>query len=67
MSEVETPAEADGDEVSLEREVSVSRYPGRDPVTVRTTEVPGEEQSREQRILAGLRRLAHEGRITPRG
>jgi hypothetical protein len=67
MSEVETRAEADDDEVSFEREVSVSRYPGRDPVTVRTTRVPGDEPSREQRILAGLRRLAHEGRITPRG
>jgi hypothetical protein len=41
----------------------VVRYRDRDPVTVRTTRVPGDEPSREQRILAGLRRLAHEGRI----
>jgi hypothetical protein len=64
MSETETQAEADEGEVSLEREVSVSRYPGRDPVTVRTTVLPGEEPSREVRIRAGLRRLAAEGRIT---
>jgi hypothetical protein len=63
MSKVETRAEAD-DDPSLDREVSVSRYPGRDPVTVRTTRVPGEEPSREERIRAGLRRLAAEGRIT---
>jgi hypothetical protein len=63
MSEVETQAETDDDELSLEREVSVVRYRDCDPVTVRTTEVPGDEPTREQRILAGLRRLAHEGRI----
>jgi len=66
MSEVQTQQEADNEqEGSLDREVSVVPYPGRNPVTVRTTEIPGEERSREQRILAGLRRLAHEGRITP--
>ena len=65
MSEVETQREADEEEGSLERDVSVVPYPSRDPVTVRTTEIPGEERSREQRILAGLRRLAHEARITP--
>ncbi len=67
MSEVESRAETDGDGVSLEREVSVSHYPGRDPVTVRTTRVPGEEPSREKRIRAGLRRFAHEGRPALRG
>jgi hypothetical protein len=64
MSGTETQAEADEGEVSLQREVSVLRYPGRDPVTVRTTEVPGEEPSSEVRMRAGLRRLAAEGRIT---
>jgi hypothetical protein len=56
-------AEADEDEVSLGREVSVSRYPGCAPVTVRTTRLDGEESSREERVLTGLRRLAREGRI----
>jgi hypothetical protein len=67
MPQVESPAETDDAEGSLEREVSVSRYPGRDPVTVRTTHVPGEEPSREERIRAGLHRLAREGRLTSRG
>jgi hypothetical protein len=64
MSRIESPAETDEDELWFEREESVSRYPGCDPVTVRTTRVPGEEPTREERIRAGLRRLAHEGRIT---
>jgi hypothetical protein len=64
MSEVESPAETEEDVVALEGEVTVSRCPGRDPVTVVTTRVPGEEPTREERIRAGLRRLAHEGRIT---
>jgi hypothetical protein len=63
MSEVEMQAEGEENEVSPEREVSVSRYAGRGPVTVRTTRLDGEEPSREERILAGLRRLAQEGRI----
>jgi len=64
MSEVESPAETDGDDVPLEREVTVSRYPGCEAVTVRTTRLPGAEPSREDRIRAGLRRMAQEGRIT---
>jgi hypothetical protein len=64
MSNVESPAETEEDEASLEREVSVSHYPGRDPVTVRTTRLPGEESTREERIRSGLRRLAQEGKIT---
>jgi hypothetical protein len=64
MSNAEARAETVPDEVSLERDVRVSRYPGHDPVIVRTTEVPGEEPSSEERMLAGLRRLAYEGRIT---
>ncbi len=63
MSKVESPAESSEGPDSLDREVSLSRYPGRDPVTVRTTKVPGEERSREDRILAGMRRLASEGRF----
>jgi hypothetical protein len=62
MAEVETQAEAEDDDVALDREVTVSRYADRDPVTVRTTHLDGEEPSREARILAGLRRLAREGR-----
>ena len=64
MSNTEVPAEMDAAEDLLEREVSVSRYPGRDPVTVRTTRVAGEEPSREDRIRAGLRRMVQEGRLT---
>jgi hypothetical protein len=64
MSKVESPAESSEDEDSLHREVSVYRYPGCDPVTVRTARLEGEEPSREQRILAGLHRLAREGRLT---
>jgi hypothetical protein len=64
MSNVESPAETEEEEASLEREVSVLHYPGRDPVTVRTTRLPGEESTREDRIRSGLRRLAQEGKIT---
>jgi hypothetical protein len=63
MSDVEARAEADEDEVSLAREVSVSHYPGCEPVTVRTTRLSGEESSRDERIRAGLRRMVQEGRI----
>jgi hypothetical protein len=62
MSKIET--EADENEDSLEREVSVSHYPGRDPVTVRTTRLSGDEPSRDKRIRAGLRRMVQEGRVT---
>ena len=64
MSNVESVAETEEDEGSLEQEVSVSHYPGRDPVTVRTTRLPGEESTREERIRSGLHRLAQEGKIT---
>ena len=56
-------SEVEADDLSLDREVCTSRYAGRDPVTVRTTHLDGEEPSREARILAGLRRLAREGRV----
>jgi hypothetical protein len=63
MSEVKTRSESDKDDVTDYRERSLYRYPGRVPVTVRTTELDGEEPSREERLRAGLRRLAQEGRI----
>ena len=64
MSKVESPAESTDDEAPLDREITVFRYPGRAPVIVRTAQLQGEEPSREQRIRAGLQRLALEGRIT---
>jgi len=63
MSETKERVETDDEGATLARELSVSRYPGRDPVTVRTTQVPGEDPSPEERMLAGMRRLAQEGRI----
>ena len=63
MSQAEERAKMDDEDATLARKLSVSRYPGRDPVTVRTTQVPGEEPSSEKRMLAGMRRLAQEGRI----
>ena len=68
MSRIEVAEETDQGEDSLEREVSVSRYPGCDPVTVRTTHLDGEEPSREEQTRSGLRRMAQEGPISaPRG
>jgi len=64
MTEVDSPAETEIEEDSLEREVSLSRYPGRKPVTVRTAHLDGEEPSREERIRAGIRRMVQEGRFT---
>ena len=64
MSKVESPAEDNEPEVSVDREVAVFRYAGRAPVIVRTAHLPGEEPSREERIRAGLKRLATEGRVT---
>jgi hypothetical protein len=65
ISEMSEAATAETDDVDLTegREVSLSTYPGREPVTVRTTHLDGEEPTREERIRAGLRRLAREGRI----
>lgn len=63
MSETETRAETHAD-VLRAREVSASRHPGREPVTVRTTCLSGEKPTREERMRAGLHRLALEGRIT---
>jgi hypothetical protein len=63
MSQTEEQAETDDEDATLARVLSESRYPGRVPVTVRTTQLPGEEPTPEERMLAGLRRLAEEGRI----
>jgi hypothetical protein len=65
MSKVQSPSasEATEDDVSPDREVTVFRYPGREPVTVRTVHLQGGEPSREERTRAGLHRLALEGRI----
>ncbi len=62
MSETATAGKDEGDLLD-DREVSLSSYPGREPVTVRTTRLDGEEPTREERIRAGLQRLAREGRI----
>jgi hypothetical protein len=63
MSKLQSPAEAKEDELPLDRKVTVVRYHGREPVIVRTARLPGEEPSREERVRAGLRRLAADGRI----
>jgi hypothetical protein len=64
MSRVQSPAEGKEDEPPLDRKVTVFRYHGREPVIVRTVKLTGEEPSREDRIRAGLRRLAQEGRVS---
>ena len=64
MSRVQSPAGAKEDEEPVDRKVTVFRYHGRDPVIVRTAHLSGGEPSREDRIRAGLRRLALEGRAS---
>jgi hypothetical protein len=64
MPKGQSPSTTKEDGASLDRKVTVFRYHGREPVIVRTVKVPGEEPSREERIRAGLRRLASEGRIS---
>ena len=64
MKEVDSPVETEVGEDSLDREVSLLRYPGCKPVRVRTAHLDGEEPSREERIRAGLRRMVQEGRFT---
>ena len=60
-------SEPDMDDVVHTRKREIFRYPGADPVTFMTTRLPGAESTREERIRAGLRRLAHEGRLNLRG
>jgi hypothetical protein len=55
------------DDAVHRRKRQIFRYPGADPVTFMTTRLPGEEPTRDERIRAGLRRLAHEGRVNLRG
>jgi len=62
MSKLQSPAGATEDDPPLDRQVTVFRYHGREPVIVRTVHVPGDEPSREERIRAGLGRLTREGR-----
>ncbi|HSD25321.1 MAG TPA: hypothetical protein VLB79_13455 [Solirubrobacterales bacterium] len=62
MSRDERDSETEADGVGLPRTRTLFRYPGRDPVTVMTTRLPGVEPTREERIRVGLRRLALEGR-----
>ena len=64
MSKVQSPAGAKEDEEPLDRKVTVFRYHGREPVIVRTAQLPGGEPSRDERVRAGLRRLAREGRVS---
>lgn len=60
-------SEPDTDDAVHTRKREIFRYPGADPVTFMTTRLPGAEPTREERIRAGLRRLAHEGRVNLRG
>jgi hypothetical protein len=57
----------DADDAVLARKRQIFRYPGADPVTFMTTRLPGAKSTREERIRAGWRRLAHEGRVNLRG
>jgi hypothetical protein len=67
MSKDESGSEADDREILFARRVHVFRPHGREPVTFMTTRLPGEEPTREERVRAGLRRLAYEGRPTLHG
>jgi hypothetical protein len=60
-------SQPDTSDAALTRKRQTFRYRGGDPVTFITTRLPGAESTREERISAGLRRLAREGRVTPRG
>jgi hypothetical protein len=60
-------SESDTDDAVRTRKREIFRYPGADPVTFMTTRLPGTEPTRDERIRAGLRRLAHEGRVNLRG
>jgi hypothetical protein len=67
MSKDETRGRTSDHAVIPPRKAGLFRYPGRDPVAFMTTELPGSAPTRDQRIRAGLRRLAHEGRLNLRG
>ena len=55
--------EPDTSDAVHRRKRQIFRYPGADPVAFMTTRLPGEEPTRDERIRAGWRRLAHEGRV----
>ena len=59
--------EPDTDDAVDTRKRQIFRYPGADPVTFMTTRLPGAKSTRDERIRAGWRRLAHEGRVNLRG
>lgn len=61
MSKDESKPDTD-DAVPL-RKKQIFRYRGGDPVIFMTTRLPGAESTRDDRIRAGWRRLAHEGRV----
>jgi hypothetical protein len=56
-------SQPDKDDAVATREKQIFRYRGGDPVTFVTTRLPGAESTRDDRIRAGWRRLAHEGRV----
>jgi hypothetical protein len=56
-------SEPDTDDAVPARKKQIFRYPGGDPVTFMTTRLPGADSTRDERIRAGWRRLAHEGRV----
>jgi hypothetical protein len=53
----------DTDDAVPARKKQTFRHRGGDPVTFITTRLPGAESTRDDRIRAGWRRLAHEGRV----
>ncbi len=56
-------SEPDTDDAVPARKKQIFRYRGGDPVTFMTTRLPGADSTRDDRIRAGWRRLAHEGRV----
>jgi hypothetical protein len=56
-------SQPDPDDAVPARKKQIFRYRGGDPVTFMTTRLPGAESTRDDRIRAGWRRLAHEGRV----
>ena len=56
-------SQPDTDDAVPARKKQIFRHRGGDPVTFMTTRLPGAESTRDDRIRAGWRRLAHEGRV----
>ena len=57
-------AAEDSEGEAVIRNVSEVDFPGRPPVIVRTTHVGGDDPERVERVRAGLRRLAREGKTS---